>query len=98
MRLLLLSNSSFDPGNPFEDEVLVPEADNPKTTTDHLFSTKINTQPETQLEVEGFPKNPDHTEGKRDDSRKLSKFTIANKMPPFCPCIASESIPEPSLR
>jgi hypothetical protein len=98
MRLLLLSNSSFDPGTLFEDEVLVPEAANPKASNDHLFSTKTNTQPETQLEVEGFPKNPDPTEGKRDDSRKLSKFTIANKMPPFCPCIASASIPEPSLK
>jgi hypothetical protein len=31
MRLLLLSNSSYNPGNPFEDEALVPEAANPKT-------------------------------------------------------------------
>jgi hypothetical protein len=98
MRLLLLSNSSSDPGNPFEGEVLVLEVANPKTLIDHLFSTKINTQPEMQLEVEGFPKNPDPTEGKRDNSRKLNKFTIANKMPPFCPCIASTSTPEPSLR
>jgi hypothetical protein len=98
MRLLLLSHSSYDPGKPFEDEALVPEVVNPKTLTDHLSSTKTNTRPETQLEVEGFPRNPDPTEGKRDDSRKLSKFTIANKMPPFCPCIASASIPEPSLR
>jgi hypothetical protein len=97
MRLLLLSNNSFDPGIPFEDEVLVPEAANPKTSNNHLFSSKINTQPETQLEVKGFPRNPDPTEGKRDDSWKLSKFTIANRMPPFCTCIAIASTPEPSL-
>ena len=84
MRLLLLSNNSFDPGNPFKDEALIPEAANHRTSNDHLFSTKTNTQPEKQLEVEGFPRNPDPTEGKRDDSRRLSKFTIANKMPPFC--------------
>jgi hypothetical protein len=31
MRLLLLSNNSYDPGNPFEDEALVPEDANPRT-------------------------------------------------------------------
>jgi hypothetical protein len=97
MKLPLLSNSSSDPGIPFEDEVLVPEAANPKTANDHLFSTRTNIPLEILSEVEEFQRNLDPTEGKRDDLQMLSKLTITNKMPPFCPRIASASIREPSL-
>ena len=97
MRLLLLSNSISNLGIPFEDEVLVPEVAKPKIPNDLQFSTRTNIPPEILLEVEVSQRNPDPTEDKRDDLRTLSRSTIANKMPPFCPCIANASTPEPSL-
>jgi hypothetical protein len=97
MRLLHLSNNSFDPGTPFEDEVLVPE--DAKTQIPNALQSFIrtNTLLEIPLEVEASQRNPDPIEDKRDDSRTLNRFTVVNKMLPFCQCIANASTPEPSL-
>jgi hypothetical protein len=97
MRLLHLSNNSFEPGIPFEDEVLIPEAAKTQIPNALQSFTRMNTLLEIPLEVEVFQRNPDPTEDKRDDSQMLNRSTTVSKMLPFCPCTVSASIPELSL-